>query len=210
MSENERDMMIIERLTDLARTMHTTHQLNQQHLETLTHDEKAAFLRTDEVCESSRLFLEILLRACIVWHNITDFDFQIISIGNFLGAYLVIEHPDRITINMDANIKEHLVETAKKVIHRFNSMVSLIVLDNPSFMGDSIKTQLIKELSKNFYEDVNEYNLLIKNLMEQKFHLIIAKLRNALEKMLRAIFHISRDEERIDQQEPLVQVIIST
>jgi hypothetical protein len=106
-------MMIIEKLTNLAKTMSNTHQLNQQHLETLSHDEKAAFLRTDAVCESSRLFLELFLRACIVWHNITDFDFQI-SIGNFLGAYLVIERPERITLNMDANTKVLLFEIATK------------------------------------------------------------------------------------------------
>jgi hypothetical protein len=208
MSENQRDIMIIEKLTNLAKTMSNTHRLNHQHLETLSHDEKAAFLRTAEVCESSRLFLELFLRACIVWHNITDFNNVQISIGNFLGAFLVIERPERITLNMDADTKIRLVEIAKKVIYRFNNMVSLMILE-PS-LGDFFKIQLIKGLSKNFFEDVKEYTLLIQNLMEQKFHLIIAKLRNALEKMLSAMFHIARNEERIDQQDLLIQVIIPT
>jgi DNA-binding transcriptional regulator GbsR (MarR family) len=84
-------------------------------------------------------------------------------------------------------------------------MVSIIILE-PS-LGDFFKIQLLKGLSKNFFEDVKEYTLLIKNLKEQQFNRIVAKLRNALEKLLRAIFHIARDEERIDQQDPVVKVI---
>jgi hypothetical protein len=181
---------LIERFKHLARLMHTTAQVNKEHLGTMSFKDLVDFINSKPAIKSTYDFLNALHACCVIWHKPSCV--LVFRVQRFLSAFAISMYPKRLFQDDKTAEAIAVFDAANTLLDQVESIKRILI-----YGGDGLFEQ-----TKTFLDNMQDYLAKYDSWKAADEVLIVRTIKNFLFRMQWGIFHIAGEHGEIDAGHP--------